>query len=56
MRSLFILRCLVAAICGRTIASEDYRPGMHGVRDVPGADAYVGPGGTVTDWVPDSSR
>lgn len=56
MRKLLILLATVAMICGCSIASEDYRPGIRGVRDVPQADVYVGRSGTVSDWVPASSR
>ena len=56
MRRLLILLTMAAIISGCAIASEDYRPGLPGVRDAPPADTYVGRSGTVTDWVPGSSR
>ena len=55
MRRLLILLTMAAIISGCAIASEDYRPGLPGVRNTP-ADTYVGRSGTVTDWVPGSSR
>ena len=39
MRKWILLFCLAAVFCG--CASNDYQPGVPGVRDLPQADYYV---------------
>jgi len=56
MRRLLLLLMMAALLSGCSIASEDYRPGLPGVRDAPPADIYVGRSGTTTDWAPSPVR
>jgi hypothetical protein len=56
MRRLLIFTVLAAAATIFGCASEDRRPGLPGVRDVPSSGDYVGRSGTVPDWVPDFPR